>query len=41
MIFTPCRGGITHNESEHIEPEYTVPGVNVLLNAVVRRANAR
>lgn len=40
MIFTPCRGGVTHNESEHIEPAYTVPGVNVLLNAVLRRANA-
>ncbi|RWJ32002.1 Zn-dependent hydrolase [Mesorhizobium sp.] len=40
MIFTPCRGGVTHNESEHIELHYTVPGVNVLLNAVVRRANA-
>ncbi|TPK59128.1 Zn-dependent hydrolase [Mesorhizobium sp. B2-4-19] len=39
MIFTPCRNGITHNEAEHIELEYTVPGVNVLLNAVVRRAN--
>lgn len=39
MIFTPCRNGITHNEAEHIELEYTVPGVNVLLNAVVRRAS--
>lgn len=40
MIFTPCKGGVTHNESEHIEPGYTLPGVNVLLNSVVRRANA-
>jgi beta-ureidopropionase / N-carbamoyl-L-amino-acid hydrolase len=40
MIFTPCRDGISHNESEHIEPAYTAPGVNVLLNAVLRRANA-
>lgn len=40
MIFTPCRDGISHNEKEHIEPAYTVPGVNVLLNAVLRRANA-
>ena len=39
MIFTPCRNGITYREAEHIELEYTVPGVNVLLNAVVRRAN--
>ncbi|WP_282077385.1 Zn-dependent hydrolase [Epibacterium ulvae] len=40
LIFTPCHDGITHNESEHIEPRYTAPGVNVLLNAVLRRANA-
>ncbi|QIG49107.1 Zn-dependent hydrolase [Nordella sp. HKS 07] len=40
MIFTPCREGISHNEKEHIEPSYTAPGVNVLLNAVLRRANA-
>lgn len=39
MIFTPCRDGITHNEAEHIELDYTLPGVNVLLNAVLRRAN--
>jgi beta-ureidopropionase / N-carbamoyl-L-amino-acid hydrolase len=39
MIFTPCRGGVTHNENEHIEPSYTFPGVNVLLHSVVRRAN--
>lgn len=39
LIFTPCKDGITHNENEYIEPHYTVPGVNVLLNAVLRRAN--
>lgn len=39
MIFTPCKDGITHNEAEHIEPGYTEPGVNVLLNAVVAQAN--
>lgn len=39
LIFTPCEDGITHNENEHIEPAYTVPGVNVLLNAVFDRAN--
>jgi len=39
MIFTPCKDGITHNEAEEIELEYTLPGVNVLLNAVTRRAN--
>jgi N-carbamoyl-L-amino-acid hydrolase len=39
MIFTPCRDGISHNEAEHAERDDTVPGVNVLLNAVVARAN--
>jgi N-carbamoyl-L-amino-acid hydrolase len=39
MIFTPCRDGISHNEAEHAELDYTTPGVNVLLDAVVARAN--
>jgi len=39
MIFTPCRDGISHNEAEHAEEDYTVPGVNVLLQAVLARAN--
>lgn len=39
LIFTPCRDGITHNEAEHAELDYTAPGVNVLLNAVLARAN--
>lgn len=39
MIFTPCRDGITHNNNEFADVEHTVPGVNVLLNAVVARAH--
>ena len=39
MIFSPCKEGITHNEAEAIELDYTVPSVDVLLNAVVRRAD--
>ena len=39
MIFTPCRGGVSHNEAEHAEADQTVPGVNVLLHAVLARAN--
>jgi N-carbamoyl-L-amino-acid hydrolase len=39
MIFTPCRDGISHNEAEHAELDDTVPGVNVLLHAVLARAN--
>lgn len=36
MIFTPCRGGVSHNEAEHIEPEQAEDGTNVLLAAVAR-----
>ena len=39
MIFTPCTGGISHNEAEDTSPEATLPGVNVLLRAVIARAN--
>jgi N-carbamoyl-L-amino-acid hydrolase len=39
MLFTPCAGGITHNNNEHAELAYTAPGVNVLLHAVVARAD--
>ena len=39
MIFTPCHNGISHNEAEHAELDYTSPGVNVLLHAVLARAN--
>jgi N-carbamoyl-L-amino-acid hydrolase len=39
MIFTPCRGGITHNNHELTTLEETVPGVTVLLHAALARAN--
>lgn len=39
LLFSPCKDGITHNENEHIEPEYTIPAVNVLLHTVLGRAN--
>jgi len=39
MIFTPCRDGITHNNHELTTLEETVPGVRVLLHAVLERAN--
>jgi N-carbamoyl-L-amino-acid hydrolase len=39
MIFTPCVGGITHNNNERAELARTKAGVNVLLNAVVARAD--
>ncbi len=40
LIFTPCKGGISHNEAEDIDLTATVPGVNVLLQAVLTRAMA-
>lgn len=39
MIFTPCKGGITHNTAEDIDFDRTIPGVELLLNLVVSRAN--
>lgn len=39
MIFTPCKDGITHNNHEHASMDETAPGVNVLLHAVLARAN--
>jgi N-carbamoyl-L-amino-acid hydrolase len=30
MIFIPCRGGVTHHEDEHAEPEHLVAGARVL-----------
>jgi N-carbamoyl-L-amino-acid hydrolase len=40
MLFTPCRGGISHNEKEDIDLEATVPAIDVLLHAVLARAGA-
>jgi N-carbamoyl-L-amino-acid hydrolase len=39
MIFTPCDGGISHNERESTRLADALPGVNVLLQAVLARAN--
>jgi N-carbamoyl-L-amino-acid hydrolase len=39
MIFTPCRGGVSHNTNEDIDLARTLAGANLLLNAAVRRAN--
>ena len=38
MIFVPCEGGISHNESESATPEDLAAGCNVLLHAVLARA---
>ena len=39
MIFSPCEGGISHNEAENVAPEDAYPSVNVLLHAVLARAD--
>jgi len=38
MIFVPCRGGISHNETEDARPEHLEAGANVLLHAMLARA---
>jgi N-carbamoyl-L-amino-acid hydrolase len=36
MIFVPCRDGVSHNESEFVEPELSVLGGEILLKATLR-----
>jgi beta-ureidopropionase / N-carbamoyl-L-amino-acid hydrolase len=38
MIFTPCVDGISHNEAEDIRPEWAAAGANVLMHAVLEKA---
>jgi beta-ureidopropionase / N-carbamoyl-L-amino-acid hydrolase len=38
MIFTPCVDGISHNEAEDIRPEWATAGANVLMHAVLEKA---
>ena len=40
MVFVPCEGGISHNEIENARAEDIAAGCNVLLHAVLRRAQA-
>jgi len=39
MIFVPCIGGISHNEIEDARPEWIEAGGNVLLHAMLTKAN--
>jgi N-carbamoyl-L-amino-acid hydrolase len=39
MIFTPCKDGLSHNEAESIEAAEAEAGAQVLLQAVLARAN--
>ena len=38
MIFTPCVDGISHNEVEDIKFEWSTAGANVLMHAVLEKA---
>jgi len=38
MVFVPCEGGISHNEIENADPVHLHAGCNVLLHAVLARA---
>lgn len=38
MIFTPCVGGISHNEAEDMTPAWATAGTDVLLRAVLDKA---
>jgi len=38
MVFSPCVGGISHNEAEDIHPEWARAGADVLFHAVVETA---
>jgi N-carbamoyl-L-amino-acid hydrolase len=38
MIFTPCVGGVSHNEAEDISQEWAGAGTQVLMHAVLEKA---
>jgi N-carbamoyl-L-amino-acid hydrolase len=38
MVMCPCVGGLSHNESEEISPEWAAAGTDVLLHAVLEVA---
>ena len=38
MIFTPCRGGVSHRPDEYASPEWIANGVEVLAGALARLA---
>ena len=38
MVFTPCVDGVSHNESEDIKPDWSTAGANVLMHAVLEKA---
>ena len=41
MIFIPCVDGISHNEIEDAKPEWITAGADVLLHAILAKANEK
>lgn len=41
MIFIPCIDGISHNEIEDAKPEWITAGADVLLHAILAKANEK
>ncbi len=35
MVFVPCRGGLSHNEAEYVEPHQVIAGAQVLCDATL------
>jgi N-carbamoyl-L-amino-acid hydrolase len=40
MVFVPCEDGISHNEIENASKDDVAAGCDVLLRAMIERANA-
>jgi N-carbamoyl-L-amino-acid hydrolase len=40
MVFVPCEDGISHNEVENAAKDDVAAGCDVLLRAMIERANA-
>jgi N-carbamoyl-L-amino-acid hydrolase len=38
MVFTPCVDGVSHNEAEDIKQDWSTAGANVLMHAVLEKA---
>ncbi|UJW77603.1 Zn-dependent hydrolase [Rhizobium sp. SL42] len=36
MIFVPCRGGLSHNEAEYVEPRHSVAGAQMLFQSTLQ-----
>ncbi len=40
MVFVPCKGGVSHNESEFSSSSELATGTNVLLHAMLEMAGS-